>query len=56
MRVAAHFTISNDDSDGLNGIQFKTVEETAAHFLKVFDSATRETDVFMNYDGATYPW
>jgi hypothetical protein len=35
---------------------FKTVEDTAALLLKVFDSATRETDVFMNFDGATNPW
>jgi hypothetical protein len=56
MRVAARFTIVNDDSEGLNGIQFKTVEETAAHLLEVFDSATRETDALMNYDGSTYPW
>jgi hypothetical protein len=34
----------------------KTVEDTATHLLKVFDSATRETESFMNFDGSTYPW
>jgi hypothetical protein len=35
---------------------FKTVEDTVAQLIKVFDSATRETDAFMNFDGSKYPW
>jgi hypothetical protein len=34
----------------------KTAEDTATHLVKLFDSATRETDSFMLYDGSTYPW
>jgi hypothetical protein len=36
--------------------QMKTVEDTATKLLKVFDSATRETQAFMNFDGSTHPW
>jgi hypothetical protein len=42
-------------TDGMDAY-FKTVEDTAGLLVKVFDSATRETDVFMNFDGATNPW
>jgi hypothetical protein len=48
--------VAHDDTGGLGSLKLKTTEETAELLLKVFDSATRETDVFMNYDGTTYPW
>jgi hypothetical protein len=52
----ADYAVGADETGALKAIKFKTVEETVAHLLKVFDSATRETDAFMNYDGSTYPW
>jgi hypothetical protein len=48
--------MGEDETGSFKSIKFKTVEETVTHLLKVFDSATRQTDAFMNYDGSTYPW
>jgi hypothetical protein len=55
---AVDWSRRNDDSGTLDGMDshMKTVEDTAAMLLKVVDSATRETNVFMNFDGATNPW
>jgi hypothetical protein len=36
--------------------QYKTIEDTATHLLKIIDSATRETDAFLHWDGETLPW
>jgi hypothetical protein len=48
--------VGEEETGALKAIKFKTAKETVALLLKVFDSATRETDAFMNYDGSTYPW
>jgi hypothetical protein len=55
---AASWGTRNDDTGMMKGIesQMKTVEDTATKLLKVFDSATRETQAFMNFDGSTHPW
>jgi hypothetical protein len=57
---AADWSLRNDDTGVIkNMVQkagIKTVEDTATHLLKLFDSATRETETFMNFDGSTYPW
>jgi hypothetical protein len=37
-------------------IHFKTPEETAAHVLARIDEGTRETDEFVQWDGAKWSW
>jgi hypothetical protein len=34
----------------------KSPEQTAEHLLAQIDQATRETDVFKQWDGAVLPW
>jgi hypothetical protein len=34
----------------------KSVEETAGHILARIDEATRETDVFLQWNKASWPW
>jgi hypothetical protein len=57
---AADWSLRNDDTGVIKSMVqkagLKTVEDTVTHLLKLFDSATRETESFMNFDGSTHPW
>jgi hypothetical protein len=56
--LTADYSLRNDDSGMMKEMEskMKTVDDTVTQLLKVFDSATRETEAFMNFDGSTYPW
>jgi hypothetical protein len=53
-----HFIDKNDKTGFMKNYrdQYKTIEDTATHLLKIIDSATRETDAFLHWDGETLPW
>jgi hypothetical protein len=42
--------------EALSALVWKTPEETATHILQRIDEATRDTDRFVQWDGATIPW
>jgi hypothetical protein len=48
--------VTEEISEWFKTIPSKTADEAANYILKHTDGATRDTDVFVSWDGAIIPW